>query len=112
LKLWFVLRRFGASGLRDHVTRHVEAARWFAEHVDADDRFERVAPTDLSLVCFVHRDGDDASAALLDAVNATGNAFLTHTRLRERYVIRVAVGGTYTEQRHVESLWELIDALA
>jgi len=112
LKLWFVLRRFGASGLRDHVTRHVEAARWLAKKVDADDRFERVAPTDLSLVCFAHRDGDDASAALLDAINATGEAFLTHTRLRERYAIRVAVGGTYTEQRHVEQLWSLIDSLA
>ena len=112
LKLWFVLRRHGASGLREHVTGHVESARWLADRIDADERFERVAPADLSLVCFAHRDGDGASAALLEAINATGRAFLTHTRLHERYVIRVAIGGTYTERRHVESLWELIDSLA
>ncbi|HEX4821157.1 MAG TPA: pyridoxal-dependent decarboxylase, partial [Acidimicrobiales bacterium] len=111
LKLWFVLRRYGVSGLAEHVTRHVESARWLANQIDADDRFQRAAPTDLSLVCFVHRDGDEASAAVLEAVNASGKAFLTHTRLRERYVIRVAIGGTYTEQRHVEDLWSLIDSL-
>ena len=111
LKLWFVLRRYGVSGLAEHVTRHVESARWLASQIDADDRFQRAAPTDLSLVCFVHRDGDEASAAVLEAVNASGKAFLTHTRLRERYVIRAAIGGTYTEQRHVEDLWSLIDSL-
>src|SRR6185312_239170 len=82
LKLWFVLRRHGASGLREHVTGHVESARWLADRIDADERFGRAAPADLSLVCFVHRDGDDASAALLEAINATGRAFLTHTRLQ------------------------------
>ena len=112
LKLWFVIRHFGASGLRDHITRHVESARWLAERIDADARFERLAPAHLSLVCFAHRGGDEASAALLDAVNATGKAFLTHTRLRDRYAIRVAVGATQTERRHVEHLWELIDSLA
>ena len=112
LKLWFVIRRYGASGLREHITRHVEAARWFAAQIDADDRFVRVTPTDLSLVCFAHRAGDDASAALLEAVNATGKAFLTHTRLRGRYVLRVAIGGTYTDRSHVEDLWSLMKSLA
>ena len=112
LKLWFVLRHFGATGLRDHITRHLESARWFAEQVDADDRFQRLAPAELSLVCFAHRDGDDASAALLDAINASGRAFLTHTRLADRYAIRVAIGATQTTRSHVEALWELIDTLA
>jgi aromatic-L-amino-acid decarboxylase len=112
LKLWFVLRRYGAAGLRDHITRHVESARWLASQVDADDRFERVAPMHLSLVCFVHRDGDAASEQLLHAVNATGAAFLTHTRLRGRYVLRVAIGGTNTERRHVEQRWALVSRLA
>ncbi len=112
LKLWFVLRRYGAAGLREHITRHVDSARWLAAHVDADERFDRVAPLHLSLVCFVHRDGDTASERLLHAVNATGEAFLTHTRLRDRYVLRVAVGGTNTERSHVERLWALISRLA
>ncbi|MEY2459715.1 MAG: aromatic-L-amino-acid/L-tryptophan decarboxylase [Acidimicrobiaceae bacterium] len=111
LKLWFVLRHYGAAGLRDHITGHVESARWLATQIDADDRFERVAPTDLSLVCFVHRDGDEASERVLRAVNESGKAFLTHTRLHDRYVIRVAVGATQTERRHVESLWTLLRQL-
>jgi aromatic-L-amino-acid decarboxylase len=63
-------------------------------------------------VCFTHRGGDDASQALLDAINASGRALLTHTRLGDRFAIRVAVGATQTERRHVEALWELIDVHA
>jgi aromatic-L-amino-acid decarboxylase len=112
LKLWFVIRRYGAEGLRAHIEKGVASARWLAETIDADDRFERLAPTDLSLVCFAHRDGDEASETLLRAVNASGRAFLTHTRLGGRYTIRVAIGGTYTEHQHVEQLWELISTHA
>jgi aromatic-L-amino-acid decarboxylase len=111
LKLWFVLRHYGAAGLRDHISRHVESAHWLAEQIDAEDRFERLAPTDLSLVCFAHKDGDEASERVLRAVNASGKAFLTHTRLADRYVIRVAVGATQTERGHVESLWTLLREL-
>jgi aromatic-L-amino-acid decarboxylase len=108
LKLWFVLRHFGASGLRAHIARHVESARWLADQIDGDERFERLASTDLSLVCFAHKDGDEASERLLRAVNASGKAFLTHTRLGNRFAIRVAIGATQTEQRHVEALLDLI----
>jgi len=109
LKLWFVIRHYGGEGLREHIAKGVASARWLADTIDADERFERLAPTDLSLVCFVHRDGDDATEALLQNVNATGRAYLTHTRLHDRYAIRVSTGGTRTELRHVEELWELID---
>ena len=112
LKLWFVVRHHGAVGLRAHITRHVESAAWLAHQIDDDARLERITPATLSLVCFVHRDGDEASERLVQAINASGDAFLTHTRVDGRYVIRVAVGGTYTEHRHVEALWGLIDRLA
>jgi aromatic-L-amino-acid decarboxylase len=108
LKLWFVIRHYGAEGLRAHIENSVASARWLAQAVDDDDRFERLAPTDLSLVCFAHRDGDQASEELLRAVNASGRAFLTHTRLDGRYAIRVAIGGTSTEHAHVERLWSLV----
>ena len=112
LKLWFVLRHFGAAGLRDHISRHVESAHWLAGQIDADDRFERLAPADLSLVCFAHKHGDEASERVLRDVNASGEAFLTHTRLAGRYAIRVAIGATQTEHRHVESLWTLLQQLS
>ena len=68
-----------------------------------------VAPHPLNLVCFRHVDGDDATEALLAAINATGRVLLTHTRLDDRYVIRVSIGAQATESRHVDALWALIE---
>ncbi len=112
LKLWFVLRHYGAEGLRHHVRQHVDLAHDLAERLGADERFEVVAPVPLNLVCFCHVSGDDATQALITALNATGEVALTHTRLADRFVIRISVGARATERRHVERLWELIDHLA
>ncbi|MGH9243181.1 MAG: pyridoxal-dependent decarboxylase [Acidimicrobiales bacterium] len=108
LKLWFVLRWYGAEGLRHHLREHVELAREVSGWADADERFDRLTPTRLNLVCFAHRDGDEATQRLLDAVNDTGRAYLTHTRIRNRLAIRMCVGQTWTERRHVEAAWKLI----
>jgi aromatic-L-amino-acid decarboxylase len=108
LKLWFVIRWYGASGLRRHIRHHVSLAREFADRVAADPRFELAAPVRLSLVCFRLRAGDDASRRLLESLNASGRLYLTHTRLADRYVLRLALGGTLTEQRHVDAAWEHI----
>jgi len=112
LKLWFVLRAYGTEGLGHHVRRHVELAQALAARVAGHPRLEVAAPHPLNLVCFRHVDGDDATSVLLAALNATGRVLLTHTRLDGRLVIRVAVGAQATEERHVDALWELVDALA
>jgi aromatic-L-amino-acid decarboxylase len=112
LKLWFVMRHYGATGLRAHVRKHVALARELTEWIGDDQRFVLAAPAPLNLVCFRHRSGDDATQRLLDAINASGKAYCTHARLAERLVIRVAIGGTWTERRHVEGLWKLIKKLA
>jgi aromatic-L-amino-acid decarboxylase len=112
LKLWFVIRHYGVEGLRAHVRRGVELARRLVELVDADERFELAAPARLSLVCFRLRDGDEANQRLLDAVNASGRAFLTHTRLDGKLTLRLAIGSPYTERRHVEATWRLLQELA
>ena len=78
----------------------------------ADPRLELAAPAPLSLVCLRHRDGDDATQALMEAVNADGGVFLTHTVLDGRYTLRVSIGTLATERRHVDRLWELIDDAA
>ena len=109
LKLWFVLRWYGAEGLRHHVRRHVQLAQELVAWVDAHPRLERVAPAPLNLVCLAHVDGDDATQRLLDAVNASGEAFVTHTKVGGRLVVRVSVGATWTEQRHVDRLRELLE---
>ena len=113
LKLWFVIRHYGAEGLRHHVRRHVELARQFAEWVTADDRFELLNPESrLNLVCLRLRQGNDATRRLLDAINAGGRAYLTHTDLDGRLAIRVSVGQTRTEYRHVEQLWRQLQRAA
>jgi len=112
LKLWFVLRWYGAEGLRHHVREHVRLAGDLAARVEGDDRLVLAAPVDLNLVCLRHAGGDEATRALHEALNATGRVYLTHTRLAGRYVIRASIGAWTTEQRHVDRLWSLIDELA
>jgi aromatic-L-amino-acid decarboxylase len=108
LKLWAVIRWYGAEGLRAHIRRHVAAAQELAGWVAADDRFELVAPHPLSLVCFRLRGEDGPNEKLLATLNASGELYLTHTRVNGRYALRLAVGGTRTERRHVEQAWRLI----
>jgi len=116
LKLWAVLRWYGAEGLRQHIRGHVALAQQLAGWVRDDARFEVVAPHPLSLVCFRLRGEDEAAdavnAALLDRVNGSGAAYLTHTRVRGRHALRLAIGGTGTEHRHVAAAWRLIQATA
>jgi aromatic-L-amino-acid decarboxylase len=112
LTLWFVLRSYGAEGLRHHIRRHVDLAQELAARIASHPRLELSAPHPINLVCFHHVDGDDASAALMAALNASGRVLLTHTRLGDRYTIRVAVGAQATDRRHVEELWSLIEAAA
>ncbi|MFC1483961.1 aminotransferase class V-fold PLP-dependent enzyme [Candidatus Neomarinimicrobiota bacterium] len=112
LKLWFVIRHYGVEGLQHHIRRHVQLAQEFASWVDQDDRFELVVPPPLNLVCFRHQGGDRTSKELLEKLNATGDIYMTHTRLRDQFVIRFCVGQTYTERLHVERAWQRIQEAA
>jgi aromatic-L-amino-acid decarboxylase len=112
LKLWFVLRWYGAEGLRAHIRTGVALADRFAGWVTADERFEVVAPHPFSLVCFRLRGPDRPNEELLSRVNATGRAYLTHTRVGDRYVLRLAIGSPLTEERHVAATWQLVSDLA
>lgn len=112
LKLWSVIRWYGAEGLRAHVRGHVGMAQEFASWVAADDRFELVAPHELSLVTFRMCAGDDATRALMEAANASGSLYLTHTVVDGRIALRVAIGATATELRHVEAAWRTLQDLA
>jgi aromatic-L-amino-acid/L-tryptophan decarboxylase len=108
LKLWFVLRWFGVEGIQRRVRQHVALAGELAAWIAADSRFELAAPAALNLVCFRHRGGDQANQKLLDRLNASGKLFLSHTRLDGRLTLRLCVGQTNTERRHVEQAWQRI----
>ncbi len=119
LKLWYVLRTFGTERLAATVREHVRLAGLLAGWIDQSEEFERLAPAPFSLVCLRHRppgaddaEADEASERLLQAVNATGEFFLSHARLGGRYAIRVAIGNMRTTERHVRRLWALLRELA
>ncbi len=113
LKLWFVVRWYGAEGLREHVRSHVALAQELAGWADADARFDVAAPHPLSLVCLQPRwaadvDADVATMTLLDRLNDGGEVFLTHTTVGGAAVLRVAIGAPATTREHVERLWTLL----
>ncbi|MFL6202213.1 MAG: pyridoxal phosphate-dependent decarboxylase family protein [Thermoanaerobaculia bacterium] len=127
LKLWIHLRWFGLEGLRATIREHIDLARRLETVIAEDPDWDVLAPTPFSTVCFRYRprhlggreDEPDVAAELdrlnerlLAAVNATGEVFLSHTRLRDRFTIRIAIGNLRTEPRHVDLAWELLRAEA
>ncbi|MGE5125530.1 MAG: pyridoxal phosphate-dependent decarboxylase family protein [Betaproteobacteria bacterium] len=115
LKLWMVMRAFGVEGIRQRLREPLRLARLFRGWVEADEAFEVVAPTPMSVVCFRARfpgrgdaDADRLNQEVVEAVNATGEAFLSTTRLRGRLTLRLAVGNLRTTEQHVSRAWQLL----
>lgn len=108
LKLWFVIRHYGVEGLQHHIREHVRLAQQFVEWVRGDARFELAAPAKLNLVCFRLRSGDEDNQRLMDRLNASGDLYLTHTKLDGKFTLRMCIGQTNTEARHVQRAWERI----
>lgn len=112
LKLWFVLRHYGIEGLQFHIREHVRLAQQFASWVREDNRFELAVEPPLNLVCFRLRSGDAGNQRLLDALNRSGQLYLTHTRLNDRLTLRLCIGQTNTTERHVREAWTKIREVA
>ena len=109
LKLWWVLRSYGAAGIRHHVREHVRMARDLDARIVSDPRFTLVAPTLFSLVSFRHLGGEQATIDLTAAINATGSVMVTPSTINNQSFIRVSSAQTRTETRHVDALWQIID---
>jgi len=120
LKLWFVLRNFGARRIRAMVAAHLALAADFASWIDAAPDWQRLAPVPLNTVCFRHHpldvtDEEDLTAlnqALLERVNRNGVIYLTHTRLDDIFTLRLSVGQTRTTAEHVATAWEELQKAA
>jgi aromatic-L-amino-acid/L-tryptophan decarboxylase len=117
LKLWLILRSFGARALRAHLAEHIRLASELARWIDAEPDFERLAPVPLSVVCFrwkpremsmSERELDAANERLIELVNQTGDIYISHTRLRGQLTIRVAIGHLRTTEQHVRRVWDLL----
>ena len=108
LKLWAVLRCYGRSGLQAKIREHVRLAALFEECVRVDPEWEVVLPRHFSLVCFRRRGSDEENERLLERVNASGEVFLSHTRVRDRYVLRLAIGNFRTTEDDVRLAWDVL----
>jgi aromatic-L-amino-acid decarboxylase len=116
LKLWFIIKYFGAEGIRDRIREHIRIADEIKGLIDADPVFERMAPVPFSTLCFrAHPPGVDdeeilqeLNMNLLNKVNETGKIFLSHTKLENKYVIRMTIGSIRTTEMYVKEGWELI----
>ena len=114
LKLWFVIRHYGVEGLQKMIKEHLRLAQLFKEWVQQSKQFELMAPVHFGLVCFRLNDGGDESHLrdinknLMEKLNATGKLYLTHTLLKDKYVLRFAIGQRTTQEVHIRQAWDLI----
>lgn len=120
LKLWFVLRAYGQAGLIARLREHMRLAALFGSWVDASPDFERMAPIVFSTVCFrAHPQGLDDEETLnkynedlMNAVNETGQIFISHTKLQGRYTLRLAIGNIRTQEKHIKQAWTLLQEVS
>jgi aromatic-L-amino-acid decarboxylase len=115
LKLWFVLRYFGRDGIAARISEHMRLARLFASWVEQSENWELMAPVPFALVCFRARpsggtDPDAVNEAVMNAVNASGEAYLSHTKLNGEFTLRLSIGSVRVEERHIVKVWELLNS--
>jgi aromatic-L-amino-acid decarboxylase len=113
LKLWFVIRYFGQTGLIDRIREHCRLAKMLASWIDESYEWELMAPVDFALVCFRAapegiKDFDGFNEKLMNAVNASGKAYLSHTKLNGKFTLRLSIGSLRVEERHVGKVWNLL----
>jgi aromatic-L-amino-acid decarboxylase len=120
LKLWFVIRYFGAEGLRDRLRYHLFLGNYFKDKVDSHPDFERTAPVPMSTVCFrLHPDKikdekelENLNQEFFKALESSKDILVSHTRLNGMYVMRVNFSGLRMELKHVEESWQIIKSKA
>ncbi len=131
LKLWFVIRYFGVEGLQIRLREHCRLARLFASWVEESDDWELMAPVPFALVCFrakserqrsqpgvaatgLFSDDDDLNALnerIMNEINASGDAYLSHTKLNGKFTIRLSVGSIRVEERHMRKVWKTLNSV-
>ncbi len=114
LKLWFVIRYFGVEGLQARIREHCRLAELFASWVDASPDFELMAPIPFALVCFRAcpagvDDLDALNERIMNEINSSGEAYISHTKLNGKFTLRLSVGSIRVEERHLEKVWRLLN---
>jgi aromatic-L-amino-acid decarboxylase len=114
LKLWFVLRYFGQEGLISRIREHCRLANLLKSWIESDENWEMLAPVPFALVCFRAcprgvENLDNFNERLMNEINASGLAYLSHTKLNEKFTLRASIGAIRVEQKHIEKLWNLLN---
>jgi aromatic-L-amino-acid decarboxylase len=119
LKLWFHLRLDGPDAIRDRLRRDLDNAHWFTRQVESAEHWQVLMPVNLQTICIRHQptglDGDALDShtlAWVDAINQSGDAFMSPSQLEGRWMVRVSIGVESTEREHVQKLWTLIQKTA
>jgi len=120
LKLWFMIRSFGVTGIREKITKHIKWAQSLSREIEASNEFELMAPVPFSALCFRFKpkgvtDFEELNIinkTLMETLNNSGRLYLTHANLKGNYILRLVVGQTYVEKRHVDRAWEQIKQTA
>ncbi len=116
LKPWFILRYFGVEGIQNRIREHIRLAKMFAGWIKESKKFELIVPPHFSVVCFralpkggkEEKEINSLNESLMKKINATGELFLSHTKLNGKYVIRICISGLRTQEEHVKKAWELL----
>lgn len=115
LKLWFVMRTYGLEGMRGVIRDHILMSKWLEERIREHPDFELLAPARLNMVIFRYKDGNrseeqlnELNQQLLTKINDSGNAFITHTKVKGKYAIRLVSGQTRVKLKHVKKVWKMI----
>ena len=108
LKLWHVINYYGVSGLQEFIRTHMENTKILRSWIEMEKNFEIVTPTPLTLICFRHTKGNNFTEKLLNTINESGKAYMTHTKLNDQYIIRFSVGQTSTTINHLKETWNYI----
>ncbi len=117
LKLWFVMRYFGKEGLQSRIRDHIRLAKLFETYVNESEDFEMMADVPFALVCFRAcpegvEDLDALNETIMNDINSSGEAYLSHTKLNGNFVLRLSVGSIRVEDRHLEKVWEIVSRKA
>ncbi len=117
LKLWFVMRAYGQQGLVSTISKHCGFGDWMAEQINGHEQFELLCPAELNMVVFrwtgaPEEQLNELNIKLLDKINQSGKAYLSHTKVRGKYAIRLVLGQTRLEEHHVHAIWDLIQTYA
>ena len=108
LKLWHVINYYGVSGLQEFIRTHMENTKILRSWIEMEKDFEIITPTPLTLICFRHTKGNNFTEKLLNTINESGKAYMTHTKLNNQYIIRFSVGQTSTTIDHLKETWNYI----